>query len=297
MATYRRARSTRLLLIGLLLASLITITVDSRAGDRGPLAALGRLGLTIVTPLQEGVSAVVRPIGSFFSNVFRAGSLQAENEALQATIARLRTQVQEYFELKRERDELSRLVQLEEEIGIQGFGARVVAEGPSNYEWTVIVDKGSADGVYDDMPVMSGAGLVGRVVQVTPSAAQVMLIIDPESRVTARLARSGEVGLLEGNRSEDLRFALLDPEVEVEPGELVVTSGYHLQNGTEAGIFPPGIPIGEVSVVENDPTDLERVVHVRPFVDFTRPDVVLMVQWERPDLSPGSDGSQGAGTP
>jgi len=50
-------------------------------------------------------------------------------------------------------------------------------------------------------------------------------------------------------------------------------------------------------VVENDPTDLERVVHVRPFVDFTRPDVVLMVQWERPDLSPGSDGSQGAGTP
>jgi rod shape-determining protein MreC len=297
MATYRRARSTRLLLIGLLLASLITITIDSRAGDRGPLAAMGRLGLAIVTPLQEGVSAMVRPIGSFFSNVFRAGTLQAENEQLEVTIARLRTQLQEYLELKRQRDELFRLVQLEEEVGIQGFGARVVAEGPSNYEWTVIVDKGSADGVYDDMPVMSGSGLVGRVVQVGSGSAQVMLIIDPESRVTARLARSGEVGQLVGSRDEDLRFVLLDPDVEVQPGELVVTSGYRLGDGTEAGVFPPGIPIGEVSLVDNDPADLERVVSVRPFVDFTRPDLVLMVQWQRPDLSAGSDGSESAGTP
>jgi rod shape-determining protein MreC len=295
MATYRRARSTRLLLIGLLLASLVTITIDSRAGDRGPLAALGRIGLAIVSPLQEGVSAVVRPIGSFFSNVFRAGSLQAENEALQDTIAELRIQLQEYYELKRGFDELARVVQLEEELGIQGFGARVVAEGPSNYEWSVIVDKGSADGVYDDMPVMSGSGLVGRVIQVSPGSSTVMLVIDPDSFVAARLAESGEVGLLQGNRSEDLQFSLLDPEVEVEPGELVVTSGYHLQNGTDVGIFPPGIPIGEVSLVDNDPADLERVVHVRPFVDFTRPDLVLMVQWERPDLS--TDGSGDSGTP
>jgi rod shape-determining protein MreC len=293
MATYRRSRSTRLLLIGLLLASLVTITIDSRAGDHGPLAAMGRFGLAIVNPLQEGVSAVVRPIGSFFSNVFRAGSLQAENEALQDTIAGLRIQLQEYYELKRGFDELARVVQFQEELGIQGFAARVVAEAPSNFEWSVIVDKGSDDGVYDDMPVMSGSGLVGRVVQATPSSSVVMLIIDPESSVAARLAESGEVGLLQGNRSEDLRFSLLDPEVEVEPGELVVTSGYHLQNGTDVGIFPPGIPIGEVSLVDNDPADLERVVHVRPFVDFTRPDMVLMVQWERPDIStdPGDSGT------
>jgi hypothetical protein len=86
MATYGRARSTRLLLIALLLTSLVTITVDSRAGDRGPLATIGRLGLAIVTPLQEGISAVVRPIGSFFSNVVRAGSLRAENAQLQADV-------------------------------------------------------------------------------------------------------------------------------------------------------------------------------------------------------------------
>jgi rod shape-determining protein MreC len=284
-ATYRRARSTRLLLIGLLLASLVTITIDSRSGDRGPLAALGRIGLSIVTPLQEGVSAVVRPIGSFFSNVIRAGSLRAENEALQAELARLRTQLQQSSELRQQHAELLRLVQLEEDVGVQGFGARVVAEGPSNYEWTVVVDKGSADGVYEDMPVMSGAGLVGRVVRTAPSAAQVMLITDPDSFVTARLADSGEIGQLQGNREEDLRFTLVDPEAEVQPGELVVTSGFRLGDGTAAGIFPPQIPIGEVSVVENDPANLERVVHVRPYVDFTRLDLVLMVQWERPDIS------------
>jgi rod shape-determining protein MreC len=295
MATYGRARSTRLLLIALLLASLVTITVDSRAGDRGPLAAIGRIGLAVITPLQEGVSAVVRPIGSFFSNVMRAGSLRAENAQLQAAVERLRTQVQEYFQLKRERDELFRLVQLEEEVGIQGFGARAVAEGLSNYEWTVIVDKGRSDGVYDDMPVMSGSGLVGRVVQVGPTAAQVMLITDPDSFVTARLAESGELASLQGNRDEDLRFSLVDAGVEVEPGELVVTSGYRLGDGTEAGVFPPGIPIGEVSVVENDPADLERVVYVRPFVDFTRLDLVMMVQWEQPDLT--GTGAESGETP
>jgi rod shape-determining protein MreC len=284
-ATYRRARSTRLLLIGLLLASLVTITIDSRSGDRGPLAALGRIGLSIVTPLQEGVSAVVRPIGSFFTNVFQAGSLRAKNEALQAELARLRTQLQQSSEVRQQHAELLRLVQLEEDVGVQGFGARVVAEGPSNYEWTVVVDKGSADGVYEDMPVMSGAGLVGRVVRTAPSAAQVMLITDPDSFVTARLADSGEIGQLQGNREEDLRFTLVDPEAEVQPGELVVTSGFRLGDGTAAGIFPPQIPIGEVSVVENDPANLERVVHVRPYVDFTRLDLVLMVQWERPDIS------------
>jgi rod shape-determining protein MreC len=294
MATYGRARSTRLLLIALLLTSLVTITVDSRAGDRGPLAAIGRIGLAIVTPLQEGVSAVVRPIGSFFSNVARAGSLRAENAQLQSEVARLRTQLQVYSQLKRQRDELLRLVQLEEEVGIQGFGARVVGEGPSNYEWTVIVDKGSADGVYDDMPVMSGSGLVGRVVQVGSGGAQVMLITDPDSLVTARLAESGELAQLQGNRDEDLRFSLVDAEVEVEPGELVVTSGYRLGDGTEAGVFPADIPIGEVSVVENDPSNLERVVYVRPFVDFTRLDLVMMVQWERPDLT-GVDGEAESG--
>jgi rod shape-determining protein MreC len=282
-ATYRRARSTRLLLIGLLLASLVTITIDSRSGDRGPLAALGRIGLSIITPLQEGVSAAVRPIGSFFSNVLRAGSLRAENEQLQATIDQLRTQLQESSQLRQEHAELLRLVELQEEVGIEGFGARVVGEGPSNYEWTVVVDKGSADGVYEDMPVMSGAGLVGRVVRVARSGAQVMLITDPDSSVTARL-ENGELAQLQGNRDEDLRFSLVDPEAEVQPGEIVVTSGYSL-GGTQVGVYPPGIPIGEVSVVENDPADLERVVYVRPFVDFTRLDLVLMVQWERPDLA------------
>jgi rod shape-determining protein MreC len=284
-ATYRRARSTRLLLIALLLTSLVTITVDSRSGDRGPLAALGRLGLSIVTPLQEGVSAAVRPIGSFFSNVFRAGSLRSENEQLQQTIAQLRTQLQEIAQLRRERDELFRQVQLTEAIGVEGFGARVVADCPSNFEWCATVDKGTEDGVYDDMPVISGSGLVGRVVTTAPYAATVMLITDPDSLVTARLAESGEVFQLQGNREEDLRSLLIEADVEVQPGEQVVTSGYHLGEGTEVGIFPPGIPIGEVSVVENDPANLQRVVYVRPYVDFTRLDLVSMVQWERPDLS------------
>jgi cell shape-determining protein MreC len=74
-----------------------------------------------------------------------------------------------------------------------------------------------------------------------------------------------------------------------------VTAGYKLGDGTEAGVFPPGIPIGEVSVVENDPSNLERVVYVRPYVDFTRLDLVMMVQWEQPDLA--GSGAESGETP
>lgn len=94
MATYGRIRSTRLLVVGLLLASLVTITLDSRGGDSGPLAAAGRLLGAVVGPLQEGVAAVFRPVGSFFSNVFQAGSLAEQVAELEAENSELKEDVQ-----------------------------------------------------------------------------------------------------------------------------------------------------------------------------------------------------------
>jgi len=291
--TYRRLRSARLLLVGLLVASLVTITVDARGGREGPLAAIGRAFGAVIGPLQEGMAAVIRPVGSFVTNVFRAGSLAEENAALGEEIVLLRRQQQEVLSLRRENEELRRQIGLQDRLGFTTMGATVTGEVPGNFEWSVFIDRGDVDGVTDNMPVLAGDGLVGRVVEVYPTSAKVMLIIDPDSAVSVRLAASGERGVLIGQRDDPLRFELIDPDTEVQPGETVETSGYTIEEGLE-GLFPPTIPVGVVDRVEPDESNLTLEVLVRPNVDFSRLDYVLLVTGRTPLDATGVDPSPSA---
>jgi rod shape-determining protein MreC len=293
--THRPIRSTRLLVFGLLLASLVTITVDARGGERGPLAVIGRGLGAVVGPLQEGVAAIFRPIGSFVTNVFRAGELADQNAALQSLIAELQSQLQDTLGQRREIDVLKGILDLAADEGLQVEGAEVIGESPGNFEWAVDIDKGSADGIETNMPVVSDQGLVGRVVQVYPFTSKVMLIIDPDSTVSARLSHSGERGAVVGQRDEPLRFDLVDPEVEVQPGEIVETSAYQLDEGLE-GLFPSGIGIGVVERVEPDEAGITLQVDIRPNVDFTSLAIVAVVTGTSP-LTSEDTGSNPSPTP
>jgi rod shape-determining protein MreC len=275
----RRIRSTRLLVVGLLVASLVTITLDARGGREGPLADAGRLGAAVMGPLQEGVAAVFRPIGSWVTNVFRAGSLAEQNAALEEEISLVRRQLQEEVALRRENEELQRLLELRESLGYDAtdtVGAAVVAESVGNFEWSVIIDRGSFDDVTVDTPVIAAEGLVGRVIDVYPFTSKVLLIIDPDSAVSARLASTGERGFIEGQRDEPLRMELVDPETEVQPGETVETSGYQLEEDLQ-GLYPSGVPIGVVDRVAPAEDDVRLEILIRPNVDFSRLANVLLI--------------------
>lgn len=285
--TYRRVRSTRLLVLGLLVASLVTITLDARGGREGPMATMGRGLGAIIGPLQEGVAAVVRPIGSFVTNVFRAGSLAEENAALREEIATVRAEASEVNSLRNENAEFRRLLGLSERLGFQAMGATVTGETPGNFEWAVYIDRGAVDGVTVDMPVIAADGLVGRVVDVYQGSAKVMLIIDPDSAVSVELSATGERGVLQGQREEPLLFRLIDVDTEVQPGETVETSGYTLEEGL-GGVFPSSIPVGVVDSVEPDPSNLTLQVRVRPRVDFSRLSTVALITGEQP-LPPPED--------
>jgi rod shape-determining protein MreC len=170
------------------------------------------------------------------------------------------------------------LLELQDSLGarVETTGAKVIANGASNFEWTITIDKGSSDGVEVDMPVVASAGLVGHVVRVTTSSAVVQLIIDPDSAVAGRLDGSGETGLLEGQGEGDLRMGLVDPEAVVEPDENVVTAGYRIE-GIARSLYPPNVLIGSVSHVLSEDNALQKLVTVRPAVDFSTLDLVLVV--------------------
>jgi rod shape-determining protein MreC len=275
-ATHGRIRSTRLLVLGLLLASLVTITLDSRGGERGPLAAIGRVVGGIVGPLQEGVSAVFRPLGGFFRNVFQAGSLAERVDQLVTENADLKRQLQETSTLVAENEEYAGILEIAEAKSLTVTGATVIGESPVDFEWAVFVDKGADDGIAEDMPVIGASGLVGRVVRVFATTSKVMLIIDPDSKVSARLSSTRETGLIEGQREELLRFNLVGAETQIVPGELVETSGYQLDEGY-TGLFPPGVPLGAVDEVEPSEDGVTVRVLVRPSVNFARLDKVGIV--------------------
>jgi rod shape-determining protein MreC len=278
-ALRNRARSTRLLVVTLVSVSLVTITVDYREGNEGPLNAMGDAALSLITPLQEAVSKVTHPIGNFFSTLVHLPSIRNDNEALQNRVRELEEQVATSNADQRRLAELEALLGLQESFSakIETTGAQVISNGVSNFEWTIQIDKGSSDGLQIDMPVVASAGLVGHIVRVTPTASFVQLIIDPDSSVAGRFDASGETGIVQGEGASDLRVALVDPDIVIAPDENVVTAGFRLEQGTRQSLYPPNVLIGSVSRVLVDDSGLSKFVTVRPAVDFSTLNEVLVV--------------------
>ncbi len=273
MALSRRAqRSTRLLVVSLVILSLVIITLDYRESDKGPLESAGSALFSVVAPMQDAVATAFRPVGAFFSGLTHIGSLQSENRDLTRQIETLKAQNSQVANLTRQLDELQKLLVLKTQLNLQqSLGAHVIGESVGNFEWSITIDRGSSDGVRLDEPVVSGEGLVGHVDRVTSCCSVVQLMIDPRSAVAARLVTTGDTGLVVGRRNQDMGMDLVSPEIEVAPGEQVVTSGY------QGGLYPPGIVIGSVSHVYTDPASLSKRIQVRPAVDFSSLEFVLVL--------------------
>ena len=280
MALSSRTRSARGLVVLLVAISLVTITIDSREGEDGPLARLGSVALAIITPLQEGVSKVTRPIGNFFSAVGRLPSLEEENERLRAAVQESESIRIQNGVLAREAAELAELLDMCATLfpNMSTTGARVIGNGVYNLEWSITIDKGSNDGIAVDMPVVSSKALVGRVNKVTPWSASVELLRDPSARVAVQLTASEQQGLLQGRGDRNPEVTLVPPTVEVEVGEPVVTTSYQVDD--EHGLYPAGIPIGSVTDVTQNAGVPDITITVEPYVDFSSLEFVLVVMTE-----------------
>jgi rod shape-determining protein MreC len=144
MALPTRARSARLVVVALVSASLLTITVDYREGNAGPLASLGRAALTVISPLQEVMSQVTHPIGNFFSTLVRLPAIRKENEDLKDRLAEAESQLATAATDEQRLHELEGLLEVTQSLGpnVRTTAAQVIESGVSNFEWTIIINKG-----------------------------------------------------------------------------------------------------------------------------------------------------------
>lgn len=263
-------RRARVVLAVLVLASLVLVTADFRS-EGGPLDGLRGVATSVMEPVQRGLASAVRPVVDVFTNAGELWSIREDNELLQTRVEALEQRELSTEAIERENARLRALLDLREANEWETVTASTVAFTPSNFEWTITIDVGSDHGVAEDMPVVEGAGLVGKVIQVTPTSSRVLLAIDPNFSAATRSAGSGDVGVVTGQGSELMRMIADDPSAELEPGAEVVTNNY------EFGVFPHGIPVGVVETQQQGPSQLSESVLVRPFVDFNRLSEVLVI--------------------
>jgi rod shape-determining protein MreC len=274
----RRRRAVLLLLVA---ASLTLLSLYYREGNAGPLHGTEKVVSTIFGPLQTGADRALKPVRdlvNWFGETFDA---RGDKARLQDEVASLRDQLARAQTTRRETRELSRLNELASggivPDGTTPVTARVVGRSPTVWYSTVTIDQGSGDGVRVDDPVVAPQGLAGKVTQTTPNTAQVTLITDADSAVTARVTPSGATGVVEpdvGNPN-DLQLDYLERGTHIAEGQMVVTAGF--STGDLGSIFPPGIPIGKITRATVEERQAYQRVHLEPFADLRDMDFVKVL--------------------
>jgi rod shape-determining protein MreC len=268
------------LVVTLVAISLAVITLDYREGQSGPLAGLGRDALSAIVPMQQAVSDVTRPVGNFFSGLAHLPSLQSENQDLKNQVRAKDSQIAAAAQTKEQNTSLLALLGLKESLAPDAVPALVVGNSLSNFEETATINRGSSSGVKINAPVVTGdadgAILVGHVVDVASNASRVLFIIDRTSTVSGVLGTSHQTGLVEGQGDQDMKMTLVSPDTQIAGNEEVFTQGICI--GNQAGLYPPGILIGEVSRTLPSLNAIQATVDVRPAADFSNLQFVLVLK-------------------
>ncbi|MFF5704275.1 rod shape-determining protein MreC [Streptomyces sp. NPDC012794] len=269
----RDTRESRLLLVLLIAIAFALITVDIRAGEESPVDGARKAAAAVFGPVEKGVATAVGPVANAIGAVRDSDERHNRITRLEQENALLKTRMGSDERAK------SRIHELDEMLKRAGAGqygikgAEVIAIGSAQgFSWTVTIDAGSKDGIERDMTVLNGDGLVGRVTTVGPDTSTVLLANDPDFTVGTRLEQSGELGFATGQGDRALSVQMLNGRAKVSPGDRLVTFGSRANKP-----FVPGVPLGEVVRVDPSNGGLTRTIHVRPFVGFSRLDIVGVV--------------------
>lgn len=270
MVAYQRT-NRRPILVLIVVTAIALITLDVRGS--GPVSAVRGGAHDVVDPVAGVLDKAFSPVGDWIDGATSAASLKGENARLRHRLDAARGQEAAARAALAENEELKKLLELPFVDGTNAVAAPVVDGAPGNFELTVRIGKGASAGVGVGMPVVTGAGLVGRVTAVSRDRATVLLLKDPQSGVGVKMERSGTGGVVKGRgESSTLRVDFVDPDADVTAGEVVSTAG--VQNSP----FPAGIPVGTVSKVTRGRGDLQQDVLVKPLVDFSRLDYVKVLR-------------------
>lgn len=272
-----RIQNRSLVLTALLLAAAGLLIL----GQAGFAAPIKNVFLGPLTIMQSWLAERFGAVSNVTASLRDLQTLRERNAELERQVAELQS------ELARLREDEARLAALSALLEYargapesRYVTADVIGRDESPFLRFVILNKGTNDGIRADMPVVNERGLVGLVAEVTSNAAKVLLITDASSAVNARLQTSRQEGVVVGQLTGEMRMQYINLEVEVKPGEAVLTSGL-------GGKFPPDILIGHVVSVRKRTYDLFQEADIAPAADPSRLEIVLIItNYQPPNLAP-----------
>lgn len=256
----------------IVLVLILVGTIHNTSVPRPDISRLEGLWRDVLSPFQWLFGRIAGFFQNQFAEINRWRGLKARNDELEARVAQLEEEVLRLRNYRRENEWLREALDFREEGNHDLLVAEVIGRSPSNWESTIIVNKGQAHGVTSGMAVVTQAGVVGTIINSSRHTSTVLLIVDAQSATGGLVQSTGDLVLVEGGQM-DQRTLLAKPlsrDTVVEVGDVIVTSGL-------SRIYPKNLPIGEVVAVEPRQYDLSFAAIVEPFVDFTRLEYVLIV--------------------
>lgn len=261
--------------------ALISAQVNTARG----LPGVQMVTFGAVAELQRLAMGAVTGVADVWSGYLDLRGTHAENARLRQDLQTMQVRLQEERALAQRTESLRQLLELRERAELDTTAAEIIAGAASPEFRTVTIDKGTAHRLRTDMAVISAAGVVGRVILPSLRASKVQLLIDRNAAAGAIIERTRAQGLVVGMGQDGIRMDYVPATADVQPGDLVVTSGID-------GIYPKGFVIGTVEGAERG-AGTYHDIRIRPAVDFSRLEEVLVV------LTPSAmaDADEGATPP
>ena len=266
--TFARRRRYLVFVVACLVA-LGLLTNQMRSSEKRRIGWVGMAIEGAIAPIATGLSRISDVVDREWAFVTEIGRLRTENARLTTEVARLREENAQLHEAAQETGRLRSLLAFRAQP-YHTLAARVIGRDPSHWFNTMLVDRGGADGVRRNDPVVTSEGLVGRVIETSGSWARVLLILDPRSAVGVLVGRSRDAGVAEGQGQPILHVKYLSRDAEIQPGDQVVTAGL-------GEIFPRGLPLGAVVGVSRTEGDLFQEALVRPGADLNHLEEMLIL--------------------
>ena len=229
-----------------------------------------------VNPVQSGVSSASGSVEGFFNYLRNMKGYEKENQKLKERVAVLEDELRKTETLKSENIRLRELLELKQtEVEYKTVAADVIAFSADNFSRNYTINKGLKDGITENCAVITANGLVGYVFEVGRTWAKICAITDTNVSVSASIMRVGNTAIVQGDMSlmekGMCKMTYVSKETGLEIGDSVETSG-------AGGIIPPGIYIGKVIDIKDDVTGVSQEAIIKPGVDFSDIDEVLVIK-------------------
>ena len=280
-------------LFGALVVSHI-ILISAQVTTKRGVPVLQQVTFGFFAEMQRAATSALSSVRESWQNYFALQQIRQDNEQLKKEVTELRVSLQQERTTAQQTHTLQKLLDLKSSTPFPTTAAAVIGSGADPEFRTITIDKGTQDGLRADMAVIAPAGIVGRILMPTARAAKVQLIIDRDAAAGVVIERSRAGGVVSGIGSTDaLNFKAGLIQLEYVPGSADVKKGDRVVTSGIDGIYPKGLPIGEIQSAER--VAGEWRIKLKPAVDFSSLEAVLVVlQVPEPpaDVKPAADGEQ-----